>query len=173
MKNEATIKNSIGLTQEEAAMFLVITRSQWSMFVSGKRVLPLTATQKFAKLLEHLQAEKPFSITRQQIAKAEIETLQQKLQHDLLTIQIKHYKVAQKINKMEIIRKECFAALEVAHFIENQKEKHPIGSLAEYIKKRVIKTLKRNDLYALTELKLKKESLEVQKNTLEKRIKGL
>ena len=172
MKNE-TIKNMLGLSQEEAAMFFGITRGQWSMFVSRKRDLPLAAIQKLASLLQYLQTEKPLSESRQELEKAEIETLQHKLQQDLLTIKIKQYKVVQKIIKMEATRKECFAALEVAQFIENQNDKHAIDSLADYIKKRVMKTLKQNDLYALTDLELKKENLEVQKLTLEKRIKGL
>lgn len=79
--------------------------------------------------------------------------------------------MAQKISTIENIRKECFAALEVADFIENQEEKHPIDTFAESIRLRAIRTLKQYDLNALTELQLKKESLEILKTTLEKKMK--
>jgi len=172
MKNHTTLKNILGLTQEEAAMYFGVTAGHWSMFVIGRRDLPLNAILKLKVILQHLKKKKPFSEVRQQLNKAEIDNLQHKLQQDYNAIQIKLYKLTQKISIIENIRTECFAALEVAEFLDNQEEKHPIDSFAESIRLRAMKTLKQHDLYALTELQLKKESLEILKKTLEKKMKG-
>jgi len=172
MKNNATLKNIIGLTQEESAIFFGVTIGHWSMITIGKRGLPLEGTIKLTALLQHLKENKPLSEARQQVDKVENETLKHKLQQDYKDIKFKMYKVDQKISKIENIRTECFAALEVADFLDNHKEKQPFDSFAESIRLRALKTLKQHDLYALTELQLKKESLEILKTTLEKKIKA-
>ena len=173
MKNHTTLKNILGLSQVEAAIYFGVSRGLWSMVVSGKRSLPLNGTIKLTALLQHLKKEKPLSEARQQFEKAELEKLQHKLQYDYTTIKMKQYKIAKEIARIENIRKECFAALEVSEFIENQEEKLPIDSFEKGIRLRAIRTLKQHDLYALTELQLKKENLEILKTTLEKKIKGL
>ena len=171
MKNNSTLKNIIGLTQEESAIFFGVTIGHWSMITIGKRDLPLEGTIKLSALLQHLKEQKSFSEARQQLDKVENETLQHKLQQDYKDTQFKLYKVNQKISKIENIRKECFSVLEVADFVDNQEEKYPIESFGKYIRMRALKSLKQHDLYSLTELQLKKESLEVLKTTLEKKIK--
>ena len=172
MKSNATLKNILGLSQEESAIYFGVTPGHWSMITIGKRSLPIEGTIKLAALLEHLKEEKPLSEARQQLEKAELEKLQYKLQYDYTNIKMKQYKLAQKISSVENIRAECFAALEVAEFIENQEEKHPIDSFDKGIRLRALITLKQHDLYALEQLQLKKESLEILKMTLEKKIKA-
>lgn len=173
MKNNTSLKNILGLTQEESAIYFGVTPGHWSMINIGKRSLPIEGTIKLAALLEHLNKEKPFSeAQQQQFDKAELENLQHKLQQDYKTIKFKQYKIAKEISRIENIRKECFAALEVAEFIENQEEKQPYDSFAESIRFRAMKTLKQYDLYALTELQIKMESLEILKTILEKKIKA-
>lgn len=172
MKNTTTLKNILGLNQEESAMLMGVTEGHWSMIAIGKRDLPFEATIKLGVLLEHLNKEKPISEVRQQLEKAEKEKMQNQLQQDYKTIQMKEYRLAKKIATIEKIRTECFAALEVANFLDNQEEIHSIGLLSESIRLRATKTLKQHDLYALEELQLKKESLEVLKKMVEKRMKG-
>ena len=56
MKKEQTITAILGITQQDAAMLLGVNRSQWSMFESGKRDLPLAAKQLLAEMLTYLQS---------------------------------------------------------------------------------------------------------------------
>ncbi len=163
----------LGLTQEESAIFFGVTPGHWSMITIGKRSLPLEGTIKLTALLQHLKEDEPLSQARQQIDKVENETLKHKLQQDYKGIKFKLHKVDQKISKIENIRTECFAVLEVADFIDKQEEKYPIESFGKFIRMRAMKTLKQHDLYALTELQLKKESLEILKMTLEKKMKAI
>ena len=128
------LKNILGLSQEEAAVFFGVTPGHWSMINIGKRVLPSEGTIKLSAVLQHLNKEKPLSEARQQFEKAELEKLQDKLQYDYTTLKMKQYKVAKEITRIENIRKECFAALEVADFLENQEAKQPYDSFAESIR---------------------------------------
>ena len=170
MKNKEVLKNRIGLSHEEAAIYLGISCGQWSMFVSGKRELPTNAMQKLAPLLRYLHDEKPVSVIKQEVDKAELENLQHKLQQDYLNVKIKLYRLNKKISTIENIRTECFAALDTLEFLKKTEETKTF--LIDGIRLGAKQRLKQHSLYALTELQLKKESLEVFKSSLEKRLKG-
>ncbi|MCG2610133.1 hypothetical protein LZZ90_01280 [Flavobacterium sp. SM15] len=170
MKTDATLKNILGLTQEEAAYLLGIERGLWSMYVSGKRALPLAATQQLTVLLKHLQESKGKSKQSEEITKAEQKKMQEQLQQDYLKVQVKHYKVDKQISTIENIRAECFAALEVAAFLEHQEAYQAKEALAKGIRARVASTLRTHNLYALTALRLKKQELEMLKNTLKQKM---
>lgn len=171
MKKSATLKNLLGLSQEETAHMLGIERGQCSMFVSEKRDLPLTATQQLAVVLKHLQEKKSVSKESYAITNAEQQQAQEKLQQDYRKVQIKQYKMAKQISTMENIRTECFAALEVAAFLEQQKESQTKSSLIRSIQVRATNTLKKHNRYALTALQLKKETLESLLISLEQKMK--
>lgn len=57
MKKHSSLRLSLGVKQHEIAMLLNVSRSQWSMFESGKRNLPLHATQKLAELLSQAKPD--------------------------------------------------------------------------------------------------------------------
>ena len=56
MRKESSVCRLLGLNQQEIASLLRISRSQWSMFESGKRPLPAAANQLLAELLEAVHA---------------------------------------------------------------------------------------------------------------------
>lgn len=172
MKNKNSLKNILGLTHEEAAIFFGVSKGNWSMITLGKRSLPVDGTIKLGKLLDYKDKEKPVSALRQQLEKAEQEKLQLQLQQDYKTVQFKLYKVTKKIASVEKIRNECFAALDVADFIDHQNEKYPLDSFAKAIRLRAMDALKLYSLYSLEALQLKKQSLEVSKIALEKKMEG-
>ncbi len=57
MENEIKIQNLLGLKQEEMAIVLKINRAQWSMYLSGKRSLPIVALQKLAEILNFVNQQ--------------------------------------------------------------------------------------------------------------------
>ncbi|ESU29761.1 hypothetical protein FLJC2902T_02370 [Flavobacterium limnosediminis JC2902] len=171
MKKGTTLKNILGLTQEEAGYLFGIERARWSMFASGKRGLPLEAMQQLGVVLTHLKEKKSVCKESQDITKAEKQLVYEKLQYDYRDAQIKLYKVAKQISTIETIRNDCFAALEVASFLEQQKEYDNRNSLIRSIRVRATNTLKKHNLYALEALQLKKENLEALKISLEQKMK--
>ncbi|MBS7787477.1 helix-turn-helix transcriptional regulator [Flavobacterium sp. CYK-55] len=54
MKKTVKLNKMLGLNQYDVAMLMGITRSQWSMFESGKRQLPHQATLLLSEILKHL-----------------------------------------------------------------------------------------------------------------------
>ena len=55
MQATNSLKSNLGLTQEEMALYLGVTRSQWSMYCIGRRSLPIEAIQKLTDLLTFSQ----------------------------------------------------------------------------------------------------------------------
>jgi len=78
MKPEITIRAQLGLKQQEMAELLGISRGQWSMFESGKRNLPLHATQRLAELLSLQQS------TNKKVQKAKQPEPSEKILNDFL-----------------------------------------------------------------------------------------
>ncbi|WP_313806747.1 helix-turn-helix transcriptional regulator [Flavobacterium sp.] len=169
MKKENDFRKLLGLSQEEAALWLGVSRAQWSMFVSGKRGLPIAAMLRLNDVLVHLKENKTVAKESEAINKAQRLQLQEKLEREYRIIQIKQLKTAKQIAKVTSIRQECFAALEVAAFLAKQKESQAI--LAQGIQARATATLKIHNLFVLEELQLKKESFDKQKKNLEQKIK--
>lgn len=58
MKDAATIRNLLQLSQHDMALFLGVSRSHYAMYESGKRSLPSTSLQLLANLITRLPAAK-------------------------------------------------------------------------------------------------------------------
>jgi transcriptional regulator with XRE-family HTH domain len=171
MKSTTTIKNLLGLTQEEIAMVLGITRGQWSMSEIGRRDIPLAAKQLLAALLSNTQKAKSVSPESVKITENEKKSEKEWLNREYKAIDHKQQYLERKIIAMENIRVECFAAFEVVHYLESQSENEFTISLAKSIKTRATNTLNKHSSSRLQELKLKKESFEMLKYSFLQKIK--
>ncbi|MGH2667472.1 helix-turn-helix domain-containing protein [Flavobacterium sp.] len=170
MKLTTTIKNTIGLTQDEMAMLLGVTRSQWSMYEIGKRSLPLEATKQLAGILQHLQNAKATSDAIQKVTTAEQKKNREWLEQEYTSLQYKKAVLDRKIAAMETKRAEGFAALEVVDYLANHPAKIVSAHFITAIKTRAVNSLNKNTLHHLQSMHLKKDQLEMLKNTLEKKM---
>ncbi|CAM3582871.1 helix-turn-helix domain-containing protein [Flavobacterium saliperosum] len=164
------IKNRLGLTQEEMAMHLGISLSQWKMFKSGKRSLPLQALENFSVLLKGVQQKKDSSTEAQGLRKTEEEQAKGKRQHAYLKVQVKLQRLEKEIAVIENQRAESFAALETAFFLEGQKEGKANKDFIQSIRSRALTTLKKQSLYKREALQLQKENLEMLKLEIGKKM---
>jgi transcriptional regulator with XRE-family HTH domain len=55
MKESHPIRTLLGLTQEQIAMMLGISRAHWAMYELGKRDLPLQPKERLAEMLQFLK----------------------------------------------------------------------------------------------------------------------
>lgn len=171
LKNETTIKSLLGLSQEETALLLGITRTQWAMFTSGKRDIPLNAKQHLANVITHLQKNKTASPASAKLLAAEKKKAQDRLQQEYKTIIHKQQFLERQLKTMTNIRKECYASLEVVAYLESQNEDLLLKNLAESIKIRVTATLTKHSLVRMQELEFKQNSLEMLKSLIDKKMK--
>lgn len=167
MEKDNNIKSLLGLSQEEAAMLLGITRMQWAQFITGRRDIPVAAKLKLAEVLSTIQKNKTNPQEVNKLIETEKKIAQEGLHQELKAIKLKELQLERKIKKTDEVRKEAFSALQVVAYLESKKE----NSLAKFIKTRAKNTLNKHSLQHLQELQLKKESLEMLKLQIEEKLK--
>lgn len=167
MKNTTPLKNLLGLSQEEMAIVLNITASQWSMYKSGKRDLPLAAKNQLASILLHLQNTET-SKEKEKFTTLEHRKVQEWLEQEQRSIAYNKQLLEKKRATMENKRAECFAALEVVRHLEAQSTGIP-AVILEDIKTRATNTLNTHSLLQLEKLQMKTEHLDFLQNSLEEK----
>ena len=80
MKKNYTIRALLGITQEDLAMLLGVSRGQWSMYEIGKRDLPLPAQQLLADMLVYVNspdtaAKNPLLASRNAAKQAQLDVM--------------------------------------------------------------------------------------------------
>lgn len=170
MRDRSDIKTILGLTQNEMGMLLGIPRSNWSMFKSGQRDIPLTAKEQLAHLMEVSAKRKKNCNEVEVLLKEEIKKEKSTLKQELLTTEIKLKRVSTEIENLNKIRENLFAAYETSVLLTSENLNPNAKLLADSIKIRVTNSLKKYNLESLTSLQLKKESLEMLKLQLSKKL---
>ena len=170
MRKNENIRDVLGITQEELAMLLGVTRTQLAMYETKKRDIPIVANQKLAEMLTTLHKNKSISEYSNTIIEKEKKDSYEWFQKEFKELEYKALLLERKIIKVKQTREEAFKALEVVKYLELKKATIHEESLSKSIKKRVEKTLSKHSLQHLEELQLKKESLEMLKLQLEKKL---
>lgn len=66
MRKKSSISTLLGIRQQDIATLLGVTRSQWAMFDTGKRDLPLSAQQLLADMLVYINTSEAAAKSRSQ-----------------------------------------------------------------------------------------------------------
>ena len=168
MKDRSEIKTILGLTQNEMGMLLGIPKSNWSMFKSGQRDISLTAKEQLANLMDASAKRKKSCKEIDALIKEETKNEKVSLKQELITTELKIKRVTKEIENLNRIRENLFAAYETADLLHSDFSNAKL--LADSIKTRVTNSLKKYNLASMTNLQLKKESLEMLKLQLEKKL---
>jgi len=172
MKEKSDIKSILGLSQNEMAILLGIPRSNWAMFKSGQRDIPLSAKEKLTHLVEASYKRKKNCHELEIFISEELKNEKTILKQELQTIELKLKRVSAEIEKLKQTREKLFAAFETAVFLLSENVSPKTNLLAETIKKRVINSLNKYNLASVTALQLKKENLAQLKTKIEEKLKG-
>lgn len=150
-------KNYTGLTQEEMAIYLGITRSQWSMFAVGKRKLPIDSTKKLNDLLHYLQNNNMLK-DKSKFFESENKKLKIELKRKLLDLEVLYIQTEKKVNGLYTIRQQIVTALSTIAFLKIQE--HNDSNLNKMIEMRINKSLEKNSLDSLLYYQQKKQNIE-------------
>lgn len=160
----------LGMKQEDIAMLLRVTRSQWSMFELRKRDLPIGAKLKlaemlgFLKLLEHKQKGSFLHIKIQETKRKkllEVQKFNNKYQQII---------VEKKIKAIEKKHEAAMNALSLVDFLETKAEE----SLKEkdmvlyFIKKNAEVAIEKNGLHVQAKHQLKFQALQHEEMLIKK-----
>ena len=167
MKNKNNIRALTGMSQENLALLLQVSRSQIAMFETGKRNLHIQAMEKLALLLTLSQKESTTTETKKTTRIQEQEFLQNcivKNNHQQLL-------VARKITSF-IKKQERIAVLEKMSRLIMQEEKNLKNYDLSLLKYRTTKNQTQpNCNTQLIALQLKKKVLEYEEQLIKEQLK--
>lgn len=150
-------KNFIGLTNDEMATFLEVHRSQWSMFVSGKRSLPVEATLKLNELLHYVEKNN-VNKTNFSFLENERKIVRKEMQSKLSDLEVMLYKVNKKMEKVKNKREQLLSGKTALEFFKTKK--NSTNSQIRSIENRINKSFEFNSLKNLESIELKKQQIE-------------
>ena len=182
MKKSSSVRALLGLTQEDMALLLKITRSQLSMYELGKRDLPLAAKLQLAEMLKHVQETVAKSGANLPHIKLQEVKKEKKVAELLLTNKYKQLVLDKKIKAIEKKYATYLAAMRLVGYLENQSLNPSTDSyryeqakqtpkqenqLLKGITARAVTEIDKNGLHILFEHEIKKELLLYEEKLLE------
>ncbi|UOK43667.1 MULTISPECIES: hypothetical protein [Flavobacterium] len=166
MKSKTGIKGILGLSQKEMAKLTGVSRSQWAMSEIGQREMPPGSSTIVADLLTWVHTSKSGTKEAEKIIEAEKKNHKKWLEKEYRAQQHKVILLERKIQTVEKMRKDCFAALGVVQYLELFPDNITFAALALDVKERIELSLSKNSLHHLEQLQLKKETTEMLKNKI-------
>lgn len=169
MKKIEKIRNQFGLTQNDLALLLRVTRSQLAMYESGKRDLPLAAKEQLAEMLGYIQ-KKPFRVIANKTLLKEQEEQKRKVLKDMIVVN-KHKQLLldKKINVLERKQQDNLKSLHLVAFLEKQSANKSAdhAHIVQLFETKANSEIAKRGLTTITKLQLKKEVLLAEEQLLE------
>lgn len=165
MKNDHQISAILGLTHEELALLLKVSRPLISLYERGQRSLPLHATQLLTEMLAHVQSKKeviaPKSAKQLQEQQADLERMRADNEYERRQNERQLNAIAKKDLRRERL------ALIVDHLETKAKEGTPVSERYRSVGRRARMTLSKDDDTSRLKLQLRQQVLDFEKELLE------
>lgn len=174
MKDSGNFRQLLGMKQEEMAMLLQIPLSQWAMYVTGKRGLPLSVRKKFAAMLGFVNQNKKqqpeifVNITNQK------HLLEQYIdnrikENDKNQLLIKH-KLSNIKNKYE----NATTAIQFINFLQTitETKTEKFQNLLDVIRQNNATEIEKNSILLQEQLQIKLELLQMEATLLQNKKSG-
>jgi transcriptional regulator with XRE-family HTH domain len=172
MKREITICSSLGFTQLEMAMLLNISRSNWALYETGKRGLPLSARLLLAEMLSHQHANQKAINSKKQPTSIQVKRQQSKLGQMLIKNEYQHALLLRKKAAIEKKQQLQSRRSELVGFL--QRRHSDTEKTASALHKNVIdyaaQTSDTDYLTVLMEYELQLELLQHEKKWIESKL---
>lgn len=164
MKKTDTLSSLFGLTHNQMALLLNISRAQWSMYESGKRGIPLESRQFLAQMMGYLYLEEKGVKVRQQLIEQQ-EAKKKKLEKQLRRNEYELYEIDKQV---ELISARCNGSLAAIGFVEYlfqlpDPKMALDAELLDAISSDAGRALQKSGLAELSVLLVEKEILELKK----------
>ncbi len=171
MKKETTLTQLPGITQQDAAMLLGVSASQWSMYSSGKRDLPAPAMALLAEMLAYVKSAEasPKNKPTTDEPRETQEYLEERLSYNKYKQQILDRKIAAAQRKQLAQSRRAL----LSEFLEMRKAGKQVVKAHEVL---LIKASKKGETTPsdwLIERQHQKELLELERSMLESKLVAL
>jgi transcriptional regulator with XRE-family HTH domain len=161
MKKYDNIREILGITQEDLAAILKITRTQLSMYEIGKRELPSSAMIQLAEILRYLKEDASKSAETTSLLKVQAIQKEETLEEMRKENHFKQLVLEKKLNVLEKKYKANFSAFQLTKYLEKQDTENGKleSQLLKTIERKALAELNKNGLAMITKYKIEKEVL--------------
>jgi len=169
METDKKITALLGMRQEDIAMLLQVSRSQWGMFEIGQRQLPLVAQLKLAKMLAIVKQPQNESVNS--FLDLEVQKVETKKLVDKLKLVNQHRQLIEK-KKLQLTEKKYEAAVLALRFLlflktDDQQSVTEQNWPSTSIQLRAEKAIRKNGLHVQAKHRLKLQVLLAEEEILE------
>jgi transcriptional regulator with XRE-family HTH domain len=171
MQATSSLKSNLGLTQEEVALYLGVSRTQWSMYCIGKRKLPTEAIQKLTDLLTYSKNQTSTKKEIKTIIKARKKVIQV-LENKLAKAELKMFLQTKKRLHFDKKQQEIEKSITCIDYLKSQNTSKIVLNLIEIRINKELQTYNEtNRLLLITQLNLITEEIKSLKISLKKLMK--
>ncbi|URC11741.1 hypothetical protein [Flavobacterium sp. B183] len=167
MDKEKQIGELLGIKQEDIAMLLQIVRSKWSMYVSGKRDLPVAAKLKLSEMLafvKQLDGQDQHNFEHIETQKVKTKKF---LEKQLATNKHKQLVTSKKLESHQKKYEATLIALQLSDFLATKEEQTVLQVIRNNAKKDITKNgLDVQEPYVLKLWVLQQEELKLNERLL-------
>lgn len=174
-KKKGVLRQFFGVSQEEMAKLLKISRAQWSMFESGKADLPPKARIQYNNLIIYVQSAKEKAAKKKPAPVQPNERTVQKMKLSLLTNLTRQGKTAREIERLQKKQALAESALHLEGYGEKSKQKQPqfVADEINKILKRAKEDVQLSESFEMVELKVKLNVLQYEEKLLKAALEKL
>lgn len=171
MKNNNKLRELLGITQEQLALLLNVSRSQLSLYEIGKRDLPIAAKLKLATIISNVQNASK-KATNVSLSYKKIESEKKKIITDFIIVNKHKQSVLEKKSvSIEKKKQANTTALYLTHFIKNEPSEKSFLPIVKGIENKAQKN--KDDWKLQFNLQLKLKILKEEEIFLENYLKTL
>ena len=167
MKKEKQIVELLGIKQENMAMLLQVTRSNWAMYLSGKRDLPVAAKLKLSEMLafvKQLDGQDQHNFEHIETQRAKTKKF---LEKQLTTNKHKQLVTFKKLESHQKKYEAALIALQLSDFLAAKEEQTVLQVIRNNAKNDITKNgLDVQELYVLKLWVLQQEELKLNERLL-------
>ncbi|QSB29091.1 hypothetical protein [Flavobacterium sp. CLA17] len=173
MKKDKNIGELLGMQQEEMAMLLRVTRSQWAMYVSGQRGLPPEAQLKLAEMFAFIaQLDKEEKVALPP-AKQQGSKKNNFWEGKLIDNQLNQARVAAILKKYKDKYEQAMIAWKLSNFLSTKEQETKWEQeLLQHIKNRAEAVMQKNGLELQEQYEFKLRLLQHEELLLNEKLSG-
>ncbi len=169
MKKKSGISKILGVTHNDMAMLLNISRSQWSMYESGKRDLPLSSKLLLTEILTYVKTPSAKSQNQMLHITKQDSLMKASIQRQLQENEFQQLLAARQTVILEQKQEKSVRKLLLVSYLSNNDHKN--NDLLKVMEAKAIKQLENSSQLLILQHKIKQATLQLEHEMLLKALK--
>ena len=171
MIKPSNFRQTLGITQEEAAILLKTTKSQIAMFELGLRELPTSKMLKLVTFYKHVIGKQQQTTALTDSKEGNNKCLAM-LEQELKNSQVKILLLSRELERLKVKHQKNVAALELVALLETElpKKEQPSPEFIALLRRKALKGIEKNDVSVQLKCEIAIKSWQLYQRELKKEL---